>query len=317
MMCFKFAIPLPNLISRIILFTGNTALCLSCLFGNSLVLYLVWKKPTLRSPTYYLLSALALSDLLTSLFGQLSYCISVTFLSDISCTADKAIAFVNASSCTSSLLLLCLIARDRYLRVSKGLAYSDHTSVRFTIIASSFCYLNGMLIACLFIFENRIIKIASTFVFATIGTSTFTFICYKSTKIIRKVQSHIEQMRQGPPSDALENNGGEIHSYKNFENAVNRSLFSVIILFFISWTPVIILMIIFTVHTATITPINDSYRIAFAWASSVSYFNGALNPVIYSYRCDAIGREMRQILARIKGNRNAVSHEGTGTVVTT
>ena len=305
MTCFKFSIQIVGWISQTIFLTINSALFILSITGNSLVMYLVWTKPVLRSPTYFLMSFLALSDLLTSLFGQLSYCISSTFFKDISCNKDKGIAFVNASSCTCSLLLLSLIARDRYLHVSKQQDYSNYTSIRFSIIASILCYLLGMIVASLFTFDDMAIKISSTFAFATLGAFSFTFICLKARQIKRIVYDHNQNMQATSRANSILNENASARC-RQFEKAVNRSIFSVIILFFVSWTPVITLMMIITVHNFLNEPIPDRYRLAFAWGSTVSYFNGALNPIIYGYRCDAIGRHIRRILRKAIGRKDRV-----------
>ena len=305
MTCFKLSMQLTGWVSQTIFLTINAVLFILSLTGNSLVMYLVWTKSTLRSPTYFLLSFLALSDVFTSLFGQLSYCISVTILDDISCTTDKIIGFFSASSCTCSLLLLSLIARDRYLHVSKKQDYSNHTSIRFSIIAPIISYLLGMLIASLFTFDVRAIKLSSPFAFSILGTSSFIYICIKARQINRSVVDHNKHMQTTSPARSSLQEDVSIRC-KNVEKGVNRSIFSVIILFFVSWTPVITLMIIFTVHNFLNKPISDVYRTALAWGSTISYLNGAFNPIIYGYRCDAIGRQIRRILTKAIGKRNRV-----------
>ena len=306
MTCFKFGIQLTGWVSQTIFIASNLVLFILSITGNSLVMYLVWTKSALRSPTYFLMSFLALSDLFTSLFGQLSYCISTIFFKDVPCAVDKAIGFVNFTSCTCSLLLLSLIARDRYLHVSKKQDYSSHTSIKFSIIASILCYLLGMIIASLSTFDEMAIKISSPFAFAILGTSSFTFICIKARQINRIVFDHNQHMQVTcRASSMLEENA--TNRRKNFEKAVNRSIFSVIILFFVSWIPVIILMITITVQNFLNKPISDDYRVALAWGSTVSYFNGAFNPIIYGYRCDAIGRQIRKIIKKVTGRKNRVS----------
>ena len=305
MTCFKFVIYLKGWVPQTFFITSNSILFISSVIGNSLVIYLVWRKATLRSPTYLLMSFLAISDLLTSLFGQTSYCISLTILKDLPCNLVRAIAFMNVANCASSLLLLSLVARDRYLRVSKRQSYHEHTSNRFATTASIACYLLGMTVASLFSFDNRIIQISSTFAFSALGNSSFIFICLKSRQITRIVQDHIKQIGANRQNTSASERIALTRSSK-FEKAVNKSIFSVIILFFVSWTPVIILMFIFTVHNIRNEPIADGYRVAFVCASTVSYFNGALNPIIYAYRCDSIGREIRKILAKI-ARRNTTS----------
>ena len=306
MACFRFIIHLTGLVHQAIFITCNSILFLCSVTGNSLVIYLVWVKHTLRSPTFFLLSFLATSDLLTSLFGQSFYCTALVFLEDVSCTMDKAIASIHFMSCSSSLLLLSLIARDRYLHVSKRQDYHDHTSNKFAITASIVCYLLGLTVAILSSFEDRTIKVSSTIAFAAIGSSSFIFICLRSRQITRIVQDHSKQMQiNNQSSSALEENA-TIRSSK-LEKAVNKSIFLVIILFFVSWTPVIILIIIFTVHNVLNKPIVDSYRVVFGWASTFIYLSGALNPVIYAYRHDAIGREIRKGVAKVIGRSSIAS----------
>ena len=298
MACFKFVIYLNGWVSQAFFITSNSVLFISSVIGNSLVIHLVWRKAALRSPTYLLLSFLAFSDLSTSLFGQTSYCISLTILKDLPCNLVRAIAFMNVANCASSLLLLSLIARDRHLRVSKRQGYLDYTSNRFAITASIACYLLGMMVASLFTINNRIIQISSTFAFAVIGTSSFIFICLKSRKITIIVRDHIKQMKAMHQNVSAAEQIALTRSFK-IEKSVNKSIFSVIILFFVSWTPVIILMTIFTAYHVLNEPIPDGYRIAFVWGSTVGYLNGALNHIIYSYRCDAIGREIRRMVRKV------------------
>ena len=305
MACFKFIIHLTGWVSQAIFATCNLTLFLCSVTGNSLVIYLVWVKHSLRSPTFFLISFLAMSDLLTSLLGQTSYCTSLVLLNDVSCAMDKAIAFIHVTSCSSSISLLSLIARDRYLHVSKRQDYHGHTSNRFAITASIACYVFGMTVAILFTFEDRTVKISSTFAFAAIGTSSFVFICIKSRQITRIVKDHVKRMQANRQHASASEQIALMRSC-NIEKSANKSIFSVIILFFVSWTPVIILMIIFTVHNVLNEPIADGYRVAFGWASTFSYLNGALNPIIYAYRCDAIGREIRKKIAKVTGRNRIV-----------
>ena len=311
MACFKFVIYLKGWLSQTFFIASNSILFISSVIGNSLVIYLVWRKVSLWSPTYLLISFLAMSDLFTSLFGQTSYCISLTILKDLPCNLVGAIAFMNVANCVSSLLLLSLIARDRYLRVSKRQTYLDYTSNRFAITASIACYLLGVIVASLFLFHNRVIQISSTFATASIGTCSFIFICLKSRQITKVVKDHVGQMQANRQNTSASEKTALTRSF-NVEKSVNKSIFFVIILFFVSWTPAIILMAIFTVHHVLNEPIADRYRIAFVWGSTVGYLNGALNHVIYSYRCDAIGREIRRIIRKVTRRHVVVPYTSPG-----
>ena len=277
----------------------NIILFICSFIGNSLVVYLVWSKAALRSPTYLFMSFLAASDFLTSLVGQSLYCVSVIIpKEDLTCSMVKALLFFNVASCTSSILLLSLIARDRYLHVSKGRRYLRHTSGRFAIKASIVCHLLAMIVGLLFTFDARIGKTSGAVAFVLLGTSSFIVICLKSRQIIGRVKDHIRQMEANRQNTSAVERIAYMRSFQ-MEKSVNRSIFSIIILFFVSWTPVIIFMIIFAAFSIQNEPIANEYRIAFVWGSTAIYLNGALNHVIYSYRCDAIGREIRRTVAKI------------------
>ena len=302
--CFSLATQLTGWVSQAIFITVNLILFICSVIGNSLVVYLVWSKAALKSPTYLLMSFLAASDFITSLVGQSMYCVSVIIpKEDLSCVIVKALIFVNVANCTSSVLLLSLIARDRYLHVSKRQSYLDHTSNRFAIIAATACHLTGMINALLFTFDARVMKISGAVTFAVIGSSSFIVICLKSRQIMKIVKDHIRQMEANRPDTSALEHIAYMQSFK-MEKSVNRSIFSIIILFFVSWTPVVILMAVFSALNFVNEPIMDEYRIAFVWGSAAVYFNGAFNNVIYSYRCDAIGREIRRVVAKIVRRAN-------------
>ena len=299
MACFSLAIQLTGWVSQAIFITVNSILFVCAVIGNSLVVYLIWSRAALKSPTYLLISFLAASDLLTSLFGQLLFGISVNIReADLSCYMVKTLIFMNVANCTSSLLLLSLIARDRYLHVSKRRNYLDHTSNRFAIIASIACYLFGTIVGALFIIDAPSVKTSGTIAFAVIGTSSFIFICLKSRQIMKIVKGHIRHMEANRQNNTAFEHTSYMRSFK-IEKSVNRSIFSVIVLFFASWTPVIIVMTIFTVQKIRNQPITDGLRMSFNWASTGAYLNGAVNHIIYSHRCDAIGREIRRTVAKI------------------
>ena len=315
MECFKFTIPLNGTYTtRMLYFSGNIILALTAFLGNGVVIYLVWYNTKLHRPTYYFMSALALSDFTTAFLGQLTFCIEVTFKQFTSCTYDKVIAFFNASSCSSSLFLLCLIARDRYIHVAKRTLYQSHMSKTYSKRASAACFLVGIFVATLFVIEDRFTRVVSTLAFAVVASSCFTFIAVHSKRILRIVGDHIRHMHESMPKEATARQKGNVQTSEAMERAINRSIFSVIALYFFAWSPVIILMLIFTYHNIKGEHIGEGYRYAFAWCSFVSYFNGALNPMIYSYRCDAIGQEMRKLVRRFFCLKSFMAVENSETI---
>ena len=301
MACLSPGIQLTGWVSQVIFITVNSILFISSVIGNSLVIYLVWSKAALRSPTYLLMSFLAASDLLKSLFGQLLFCVAVTIHRvDFSCNVVKPLVFMNVLNCTSSFLLLSLIARDRHILLSNGRNYLNHTSSRFAITASIVCYLLGAIVGALITFNDRSINASGIITFAVLGTSSFIIICIKSRQIMKIVKDHIRHMEANRQNTTALENTAYMRSFK-IEKSLNRSIFSIIILYLISWTPIIILMIILAAMGIRKEPITDAYRVAFNFVLTAVYLNSALNPVVYSYRCDAIGQEIRRTVAKVIG----------------
>ena len=80
-------------IQQIVFAVINAVMTLTAVFGNSLILAAVWKTPSLRSPSYVLISVLALSDLGVGIFIQPTYVITLstkmTTLARINCISFK------------------------------------------------------------------------------------------------------------------------------------------------------------------------------------------------------------------------------------
>ena len=159
MSCFRYTTYLTGWLSQTIFFSANSILFTFSVVGNGVVIYIVWGKSALKLPTYLLLSFLSMSDLLTSFLGQLPIVVSFAAYQHLSCNMEKFLALMHASSGTSSLLLLSLIARDRHLHASKRQSYLFYTSNRLAITSSISVYLLGMAMAVMYMFQNRTIQI--------------------------------------------------------------------------------------------------------------------------------------------------------------
>jgi hypothetical protein len=93
--------------------------------GNLLVIVALVKNANLRSPTYYLIANLTVADLLLGVtvlpLSALREMSGVWLLGSSLCSIWAA---VDVLCCTASILSLCVISVDRYIGVSRPLAYS-------------------------------------------------------------------------------------------------------------------------------------------------------------------------------------------------
>ena len=116
----------------------NIACAMVSIVGNSLTIWVIAKKHHLHVPRNLLLAALSMSDLVAGLISQPVYGIYLSFGYKASnCIVEKGLVFISAASCTSSLLLVTAIARDRWLHVAKSHEYNMYTSKRQ--VGFSFC----------------------------------------------------------------------------------------------------------------------------------------------------------------------------------
>ncbi len=68
----------------------------------------------------------------------------------------------------------------------------------------------------------------------------------------------------------------------------------------ISWFPTIMIMATAVVERLQNKDINPRLTATLVWTTTMSYLNGAINPFIYAYRCDNIGRDIRAFAENTK-----------------
>ena len=128
MTCLPYYVGIPQPIN-IAFFLINVTCSLASINGNSLTIYVVATRKHLQAPMNLLLAALSITDLFAGMVAQPIFATYLSFFhTSNNCVLEKTIVFMSATSCATSLLLLCLIARDRYLHVAKGLRYNQHTN---------------------------------------------------------------------------------------------------------------------------------------------------------------------------------------------
>ena len=124
----RFVEPITIIVNKVFFVIINTTVMITSVLGNGIVMFVIITRQRLHQPTYYLIFSLALSDFIIALFGQSLYATEIAFKDYTSCIVDRIVTFLNGASCSTSLMLLCMISRDRWLHVAKGLRYSEYTS---------------------------------------------------------------------------------------------------------------------------------------------------------------------------------------------
>ncbi len=288
--------------SKVIFVSINTTVMITSVLGNGIVMFVIITRQRLHQPTYYLIFSLALSDFSTALFGQSTYIIQAAFKERTSCFGDKIITFLHGIFAIASLMLLCMISRDRWLHVAKGLRYNEYTSNKQVLIISVACFFISTSVALPYCFRVIYLKILGMFMFTVIAIVCFIAICILNVKVQRLVKRHFDAMENNEQDDGPVNGtrSRQKEERAQVERSVNRSIIGVIMAYGISWFPLLILLINGTVHSLQNNEIPEKEGNALKWAATIAYFNGAINPFIYAYRCDDIGRELRVFVLNMK-----------------
>ncbi len=297
MECFQVLAPLKTTAVKVVFSSISFLIMLLSVPGNLIVIYTVAKKQSLHLPMPILIAALALCDAITSVAGQSIYTITIAFSTElINCTMNKVLGFIHITSCSTSLLLLCLISKDRYLHVKKGLHYHGFTSLKQATLGITMSFFISMVIAGAFLIDMKYVKMLATLGFSVFGVSCLGYICRRSKQIVSIVQAHQERIgRVQAEGNTAEENDRKQNDMKSImiEQTVNRSLLAAIAFYCICWLPVTAIMGIYTTCIILDKEIPEMLTGALTWAALLSYANGAINPFLYAYRCDAVGKEIR------------------------
>ncbi len=305
MSCFKLALLLTDTTSKVIFILINTTVIMTSVFANGIVMFVIITRQQLHQPTYYLIFSLAFSDFMIALFAQSSYTTVVALHETIPCINKRIITFLHGTSFSTSVMLLCVISRDRWLHVAKGLRYNEYTSNKQVIIISVACWLIGFGVGIPFCFEGTFILILGGVGFIVNVIACFTAICIINVKVYRLVKSHFNEMennRQAAgPADAVQRTRSQQNKERaKVEQSVNRSILAVVMVYSIAWLPSIVIMATAVVEKLKNNDLNPRFKKASLWTFTLSYFNGAVNPFIYAYRCDDIGRNIRSFVFNMK-----------------
>ena len=115
-------------------------MCLLIVAVNSLVIFLIHKKKTLRTPTNMFLTSLALSDLMSGLVGI--PLLVICLVKDIISVCASSAIFIRFSA-ISSVCHVLLIGFDRYIFIVQGIHYHSLVTKRRAIVSMFIVWLSS------------------------------------------------------------------------------------------------------------------------------------------------------------------------------
>ena len=294
--------------------TGTTEVSFSIVYaitmivalaGNTLLIYIVWKKPDTRNLTSFLFVNMAVADLLIAVF-QMPISITIFYFFHIPCELYYP-AFVSTNA---SIFCLAVMAFDRYFAV----VYPFRSSIWFRkpkiitplIWVSSMALMSVALVVFKFIdgacrFDATVILPLAFWSYILVLTYLLPLAIISILYIIAAVKLWLHEM---PADDEVHVNQRQQQIPKK---KVIRMLIIVVVVFAVCWLPV---------H---VYQMDKSVKKAALWPPSLIYFcywlsqaNSAINPWLYI----GLNGKMKTAFAKMIGSRRTVSPKLENPMVT-
>ena len=259
-----------------------------CIAGNVLVLAVVWRNPSLRTPSIILLCSLAVSDLFVGFLAlPLDIAVALTPLSRVSfyLRLSQARTFLNIQLCCVSLETMTAISVDRYLALRYHMRYPNMmTSTRATCVAATF-WCKNFILSLLSIWKKiTILLVAVVFVALCIFISSVTYNAIY--RIVRNHQHQIHAQQQAVQSMNAEQNL-KIQAKKR---AANTFIYYICML--LCYFPAAVSALIRVTY-------EEHWNIGWYFADTILFMNSAINPFLYFWR----NREVRKAVLKIVRKR--------------
>ncbi|CAH3186470.1 unnamed protein product [Porites evermanni] len=265
----------------------NALLIPICIAGNVLVLAVVWRNPSLHTPSIILLCSLAVSDLFVGfLVLPVRIAIARLILSGSSSysSLSQASHVLIIQLCCVSLETMTAISVDRYLVLRYHMRYPNMmTSRRATCVAATF-WCKNFILSLLIIWKTNAILLAAV-VFAALCFFISSITYNAIYRIVRHHQHQIHAQQQAVQSMNLEQN----LKIKAKKRAANTFIYYICML--LCYFPS-------TVSTLITVTYKKHWNIGL-YFYTIMFMNSAINPFLYIWRNREIRRAVLKILRKI------------------
>lgn len=279
----KYKVELENRSNALIIIESLffTVMTLLTIFGNTLTLYVIWKKMNLRNATNYFIASSSVSDLCLGLFSEPLFIATLALskwpFNDSVCQYQGYVAV--SMSCVS-IQTLAWTAFSRYVKIVK-VNGSTWFSRKKIIISLIFIWVSTFLAPAPYVIlgEPFVFHPAKFFCYFTLDDVWFTAmlmslyvaiptmaIVFLYSKVFIKISQHSSRLERSRNDSVM--NVEEIK--------VTRSLVIIVFAFMTCWTPVLIIDLVDTARGTWSLP-RGAY-LAYTYLATLST---CVNPFIY------------------------------------
>ena len=227
---------------------------------------------------------------------QSVYVAIVIFGPSKSCILETLCCWMTGTFTGTTMLLLCLITRERYLCIKRNRrAYTGRANCK---VHAALCLAASSIVSMTFIIETKYhlpfeaIEILSLLVFICFITIIVYYV-----RLRRVVELHQTEMKR--QIAILRVTTKNPIQTKNELSLLNRSIFFLAASYALAaYIPVTVLFLLQIVQHRVFKRTTSHLAPLFVWLSICGYLNCIIDPLIYAFRCDPIGKEIRKTFAK-------------------
>ena len=255
----------------------NACFSFTAAFGNSVIMFVIWRTPSLHSPSLTLLFGLALTDFsVGSLTQPLQVVRSVFYLGTEkgSPSALKdAFDVLSVILSSASFLTATIISVDRYLVFHLHMRYPIIVTNRKVIVVIALSWLMSSLLGFVWTQSTSVYYLAAILSFAI---SLFVVVLMYS-RIYSVVKRHQTQINTQAQVQTRRHVSSQMHFARWTRSAINT--FYVCFFLFLSYFPYICTAIVIQ-----LTDYSVNKHIALQFTGTITFINSSLNPLVYFWR---------------------------------
>ena len=270
----------------------NAPLSVTAILGNIVVIYSIWKTPSLHSPSNILLLGLAVCDFSVGITVQPFYIIYQSFyLANHRQTWLATLKVFNVLAnlvCGVSFLTTTAVSIDRYIAIHLHLRYRELVTLRGTSLLLVVLWIIAAFVASTLIWKQNLTFFLVTSLIVVCLFSTFG-IYVRIFIVVRQHQRRIH----GQQSQKTRNYGNTTQFAKS---AIG--MFYVCFVHFLCYVPYFVFLILRDMYqTNTFTILATEY------AQTLIFLNSSLNPIVYCWRLGEIRKAVKRSLASLSCKR--------------
>ncbi|XP_078368322.1 adenosine receptor A2a-like [Oculina patagonica] len=254
--------------------------------GNFIILYVIWKRQELHSPSFILLFCLAVSDFVVGVICQpffVAFHIAEITNNFQAYCALRIIQSISSYATTGvSLATLSGISIDRLLALTLHLRYNMIVTVPRIIATAVVVWIISTSVVILRFRVDKWI-----FVPVVILLLTFLVTAMSTLKIFQVVRRHQRQIYQQQQS---------VHG--TMVNALKCRKSSITVLYVYGLLLVFYLPLFLTISVRTFTGYTTNVKVANDYVTTIVFINSFLNPFVYCWRIGEIRQAVKNTLRK-------------------